>query len=656
MYEIPGYSKLPQRTLSALKEGILVMKNKKSKLRSNPIMRGRQGNWHMYMITILLFLILLSLPAVNAQLSDSGTNWDKPFDKPMWLLHTNGGKYYDSNGKEYGTVIEEMWILDPNNNGFINKPNPKDEGSITRYSIDQTLGPYQTPREVCGVTEAATSSSALKYPRIVQGSDFVRFNCNDIPAQPEKPNKPEEGPCANACDRSKHLVWDGYEGCNCICEKGWKFDEHGDCELDTSEADELLEGGIKELEGEILVVTPQGTTAVKPSEEGQIILSPGEIARIDAKCENLMMMVTVSYLVATASAMGDYVDVGRINDILPTLKIINIACESLKSGKPIKLHKTAEFSDTSSSSDYPVKLEFSLQSGSLRIETVHDQVALDVKTPTMTVSSEGKNTFGVAFDPNSGRSLLSAYQNPIHIQPSNSNLGPFTLGAGQQVEVSSEEIGPVTPLSQTPGGTEGSTHVSPDGRDIYGPAGGAGNAAGQTGATSEVPQGGCYTDPSTGQMICVDRISDFVNPEGGNQEPGGCYADPMTGDLVCVDAFGEVINPSSSTGTAYTTQPDAGSSVPQSLQECETYTSEICGTWTRMGDQFNAQWDNGASATLNVERWDNGAVVLTRQDTVGSSAGLTARYEGRCTENHVEGMVTWTWNGSTWSGTWSANW
>jgi len=297
----------------------------------------------------------------------------------------------------------------------------------------------------------------------------------------------------------------------------------------------------------------------------------------------------------------------------------------LKSGKPIKLHKTAEFSDTSSSSDYPVKLEFSLQSGSLRIETVHDQVALDVKTPTMTVSSEGKNTFGVAFDPNSGRSLLSAYQNPIHIQPSNSNLGPFTLGAGQQVEVSSEEIGPVTPLSQTPGGTEGSTHVSPDGRDIYGPAGGAGNAAGQTGATSEVPQ-------------------------------GGCYADPMTGDLVCVDVFGEIINPSSSTGTAYTTQPDAGSSIPQSLQECETYTSEICGTWTRMGDQFNAKWDNGASATLNVERWDNGVVVLTRHDTVGSSAGLTARYEGRCTENHVEGMVTWTWNGSTWSGTWSANW
>jgi len=307
-------------------------------------------------------------------------------------------------------------------------------------------------------------------------------------------------------------------------------------------------------------------------------------------------------------------------------------------------------------SNSPAQIELGLESGPFLAEVVNDKVSLILKTGTTTVTSSGKNTFGVAYVPSTGTTYVAAYQGSVSIQPTNSNLAPFVLGAGQIVDISSEGIGPMKPLSQTPGGTEGSTHVSPDGGDIYGPAGGAGNAADQTGATSEVPQGGCYTDPSTGQMICVDLISDFVNPEGGNQEPGGCYADPMTGDLVCVDAFGEVINPSSSTGTAYTTQPDAGSSVPQSLQECETYTSEICGTWTRMGDQFNAQWDNGASATLNVERWDSGAVVLTRHDTVGSSAGLTARYEGRCTENHVEGMVTWTWNGSTWSGTWSANW
>ncbi len=607
------------------------MKNKKSKC----------------IAIIFLLLPLISLPPVLAQAADSSSKWDQPFDKPMWLLHTTVGTYYDEDGNpDLGTIdFKSIWILYPDKKEFIDIPGGP--GPFTRFRIDQSKGPYHYPRKVCSEAEAEGI-----YPHIFPSDvgNPVLF-CKDMPAQPEKPNKPEEGPCANACDKSKHLVWDGYAGCNCTCEEGWKPDEHGDCELDTSEADELLEGGIKELEGEILVVTPQGTTVVKPGEKGQIKLSPGEIAEINVRCIDLMEMV-----IMVAHKPGATIrDLGAPCDLM--IGLIAIACESLKSGKPIKLHKTAEFADISpSSADYPIKLEFGLQSGSLRMETVHDQVALDVKTPTITVSSEGKNTFGVAYDPNSGSSLLSAYQNPIHIQPSNSNLAPFTLGAGQQVEVSSEEIGPVTPLSQTPGGTEGSTHVSPDGRDIYGPAGGAGNAAGQTGVTSEVPQGGCYTDPSTGQMICVDRISDFVNPEGGNQEQGGCYADPMTGDIICVDAFGEITNPSSSMGTAYTMQPDAGSSVPQSLQECETYTSEICGTWTRMGDQFNAQWDNGASAMLYVERWDNGAVVLTRHDTVGSSAGLTARYEGRCTGNHVEGTVTWTWNGSTWSGTWSANW
>jgi hypothetical protein len=106
---------------------------------------------------------------------------------------------------------------------------------IVRYSIDQTMGPYYTPRGVCAVTEAATSSSALKYPKIIQGGHFVLFNCKDMPAQPEKPDKPEEGPCANSCDKSRHLVWDGHDDCGCICEEGWKPDEHGDCELDTSE-------------------------------------------------------------------------------------------------------------------------------------------------------------------------------------------------------------------------------------------------------------------------------------------------------------------------------------------------------------------------------------------------------------------------------------
>ncbi|TFH48350.1 MAG: hypothetical protein E4G89_06430 [Methanothrix sp.] len=440
---------------------------------------------------------------------------------------------------------------------------------------------------------------------------------------------PDEGPCANACDKSKHLFWDGYAGCSCICEDGWKFDEHGNCVIDTSELEEDLEGGIE-------VATSQGTTVAKPGEKVQITIYTGEKVTINAKCREMIREATLLYI------SQDLFEPGELNPSYGyIICLILKACKSLESGEPIKFQKTAEFADISSLSsvDYPAKLELGLQSGSLRMETVHDEVALSVKTPTMTASSAGKNTFGVAYDPNSGSSLLSAYQNPIYIQPSNGNLVPFTLGSGQQIEVSSSGIGPITTVGQT---TEGSTHVSPSGNDIYGPVG--------------ETQGGCHTDPTTGEVICIDTIADFSNPEGSNQgsaDMGGCYTDPATGQMICVERVSDFSNPS---GVSSTVQSGPSASVPNSLQECETSTSEICGTWTVQGSQINAVWDNGAEATLDVEQFDNNAVVITRQDTAGSSAGLTARYVGIPTGNHVEGSVTWNWNGATWSGTWTADW
>jgi len=570
----------------------------------------------------IIFLLLpwISLSTVLAQAADLSSIWDQPFDKPMYLLHTNGGKYYDEMlHANVGDFHEDKWILYPNDVEFIDG-SYYDRDIITRYSIDQTLGPYQTPRDVCSVTEAATLSSALKYPWIVQGRDFVRFNCNDIPAQPEKPNKPDSSVGST---------------------------------------------------GELLVQTTAGTTEIKKP-GNKMTLSPGDRIKLGANCKEFVSLVKANmgddrdFVSAIISLLYIRTEGGSWEQDILQAALINLmscvyTCARLEEESPGILTKTA--SDSSpllgslmDQSDLPAQIELGLESGPFLAEVVSDKVSLILNTDTATVSSSGKNTFGVAYIPLSGTTYVAAYQGSVSIQPVNSNLAPFVLDAGQIVDVSSEEIGPMTPLSQVSGGAEDSTHVSPDGRDIYSPAGGTVDASVQTSVTSEVPQGGCYTDPSTGQMICVDRISDFVNPEAENQEQGVCYTDPMTGEIICVDAFGEVTDPSSSMETAYTMQPDAGSSVPQSLQECETYTSEICGKWTRMGDQFNAQWDNGASSALNVERWDNGAVVLTRYDTEGSSAGLSARYEGRCTGKHVEGTVTWTWNGSTWSGTWNANW
>lgn len=612
------------------------MKSKKGKCKSCLDKCRWPRSRYAYIVTIFLLLPLISLPSVLAESADPSSKWDQPFGKPQYLLHATG------HGTVNGPMKDDWWFLNENQpkSGFIELPDGM--GGTFTYSIDQTMGPFNTPREVCAAAGGKTGDGSI-----------AGFNCKEITtaAGATNTNKPEEGPCANACDKSRHLVWDGYAGCSCICEDGWKFDEYGNCEP----------AEISEMEEEIAIdlETPGGTKVIKPGERIEFSFLSGDVdvAKVRAICKGIE--ADVASFNSLALTTGDVL-VDRDTVVGLTLTYILLDCAKLRENDEVGKVFEDDSSSSGSPGDLPIKLELSLQRGPLGIDVSRDDVAMDVNTPTAFVSSAGKNRFGVAYNPATGRTTVAALQYPVSVRPASGSQAPLTLAAGQQVEVSSEGVGPITPLSQTSGWTEGSTYVSPDGKDIYGTIGGTGSNPGNTGATFGTSQGGCYTDPSTGQMICGEKISDFFNPEAGNQEKGGCYTDPETGQTICIDTFDDFTNPSSNTGsnigTAYTMQPDAGSSVPQSLHECETYTSEICGTWTRMGDQFNAKWDNGASATLYVERWDNGAVVLTRQDTVGSSAGLTARYEGRCTGNHVEGMVTWTWNGSTWSGTWSANW
>ena len=76
-------------------------------------------------------------------------------------------------------------------------------------------------------------------------------------------------PGSCSCDKTKHLVWDGYEGCNCICEKGFKFNEAGDCVPDLPETDgsEIEEALALELE------TLEGTKTIKPNEKVPVTLS-----------------------------------------------------------------------------------------------------------------------------------------------------------------------------------------------------------------------------------------------------------------------------------------------------------------------------------------------------------------------------------------------
>jgi hypothetical protein len=67
-------------------------------------------------------------------------------------------------------------------------------------------------------------------------------------------------------------------------------------------------------------------------------------------------------------------------------------------------------------------------------------LALAIGKPTGIVSSLGISAFGPAYDPASDKNIITAYKitaykNPIEMQPKSFNLAPFALLPGQKVEI-----------------------------------------------------------------------------------------------------------------------------------------------------------------------------------------------------------------------------
>jgi hypothetical protein len=97
--------------------------------------------------------------------------------------------------------------------------------------------------------------------------------------------------------------------------------------------------------------------------------------------------------------------------------------------------------------------------------------------------------------------------------------------------------------------------------------------------------------------------------------------------------------------------------LPATINECETNTAKVCGVWTLNGNVYHARWSQGSEAIISAEHFSRDSVVFQREDQSGTSAGMRARYSGIPQGNAVtDGTVTWTVDGSTFSGRWSATW
>lgn len=105
--------------------------------------------------------------------------------------------------------------------------------------------------------------------------------------------------------------------------------------------------------------------------------------------------------------------------------------------------------------------------------------------------------------------------------------------------------------------------------------------------------------------------------------------------------------------------PEPTPSLPSLIEECETNTARVCGTWGLIPGTltYSATWTNGSRAIITVVQLDERAVVFRRRDTSGPTSDMVARYVAIPDGNTVQrGQVRWTTGGLTFFGIWEAEW
>jgi hypothetical protein len=110
-------------------------------------------------------------------------------------------------------------------------------------------------------------------------------------------------------------------------------------------------------------------------------------------------------------------------------------------------------------------------------------------------------------------------------------------------------------------------------------------------------------------------------------------------------------------GCKNTNEPEPNP-LPATVYACESNTAELCAYWNLDGTEYHAEWPDGARAVIRVERFDADSAVFWRTDKpLSTSAGMTAVYRGQVRDRSVTGgRVTWSEDGLTISGTWTADW
>lgn len=368
--------------------------------------------------------------------------------------------------------------------------------------------------------------------------------------------------CEEECNkRDPHLHWnekDEYP-CNCICESGYKLDDLGTSCVPIQTTNANPPDGAPPVPSgstpapssagkvEIEITRSKGVSTLVADEHTIFELRKSDYAVINAICEKTLYKIGLIQLIYGDTKFADWPAIIQYN-LINYVSILGVFCQ----GELPTYTSSFDIAHSNSPAGSPAATKLKLSQGPIRAEVINDQVALDIETPTVIVSSQGKNTFGVAYDPTSGKSHVAAYQYPIQVQPTDGNHAPFILESGQEVEVgngqvvassssgqtSGEESGQKLNPRSIPEGPEGGCYADPVTEEIVcidssgKPSESNGGMEGK-GSQSPGTQGLCFEDPESGEIICTESGAEPSNIQEGVQ--GGCYQDPTTGQYICIN-------------------------------------------------------------------------------------------------------------------------
>jgi hypothetical protein len=203
------------------------------------------------------------------------------------------------------------------------------------------------------------------------------------------------------------------------------------------------------------------TSQLLPGKSADISLkAKGDRVEVKARCEKLAYQTLLFILVYDEELNWMTLATG-VPPAQAVLSSVALKCGEMMSAAPLAMAASTDSAFVMPSAPLGAPAEFRLEMlrGPIRIEVANEKTLLSVETAETVVTSEGKATYGVGFDPKSGKTVVRAYQGTVKVKPWVAET-PFDLSGGQQVEVTDAGAGAVAAITN-PGAAAPTAAVPP---------------------------------------------------------------------------------------------------------------------------------------------------------------------------------------------------